>query len=342
MEGKPKYYIMNISGGKDSTALFLEWLKRHKENPEEYPLNEVLNIDLGKEFPVAYEVIDKLTVMAKEEGIKVTILRPNPSWDELMFEAKKKAFKNKKYAHIKVQGRSWPTGKIRWCTGELKKDVSRNYYKNLREIYDVKQIIAIAADEIHRLGTDTAAANGQIHPLADWGWTEKDCLQYCYDHGIDWGGYYEKMDRLSCYCCPMKNYKELHVMRRDYPEVWEKLREMDDKTWHTFKDGCTVRELEIRFDLEDEFIARGESIKSRKFFKELRERVPWFNVDLPCGFKPSYLKAQDEDLYNEFMDELNIVKEERERKAKIAQENRDKRAGIKKDVAEETPKEESV
>lgn len=336
MKGREKYYVLNVSGGKDSTALFLEWFKRHQEDPENYPLNEVITIDLGKDFPVAYEVVDMIRQKCENAGIKFTKIVPPISWDELMYETKKSPFKIKKYAHINVLGRSWPTGKVRWCTGELKKDVTKAHYKELEEKYDVYQLIGIAADEALRLGTKTAEENHQLHPLADWGWTEKDCLQYCYDNGVDWGGYYETMDRLSCFCCPMKNYKELRLMRKNYPEVWATLRDMDDRTWHSFKDGCSVRDIEKRFDLEEEFLAKGESITSRKFYNALRERVPWFNVDLPCGFKPEFLQKADPELYNEFMQELQETKDKREERARIAEENKEKRKSKKQRALEQS------
>ena len=39
---KPEYWVLSLSGGKDSTALGLEWLARHKADPVTYPLHEVV------------------------------------------------------------------------------------------------------------------------------------------------------------------------------------------------------------------------------------------------------------------------------------------------------------
>ena len=39
---KPEYWVLSLSGGKDSTALGLEWLKRHQQDPVTYPLHEVI------------------------------------------------------------------------------------------------------------------------------------------------------------------------------------------------------------------------------------------------------------------------------------------------------------
>jgi tRNA(Ile)-lysidine synthase TilS/MesJ len=34
---KPEYWVLSLSGGKDSTALGLEWLARSKADPVTYP-----------------------------------------------------------------------------------------------------------------------------------------------------------------------------------------------------------------------------------------------------------------------------------------------------------------
>ena len=42
---QPEYCVLSLSGGKDSTALGLEWLKRHQQDPATYPLHEVVYCD---------------------------------------------------------------------------------------------------------------------------------------------------------------------------------------------------------------------------------------------------------------------------------------------------------
>ena len=52
---QPEYWVLSLSGGKDSTALGLEWLKRHQQDPVTYPLHEVIYCDTGMEFPAMVE-----------------------------------------------------------------------------------------------------------------------------------------------------------------------------------------------------------------------------------------------------------------------------------------------
>lgn len=77
--------------------------------------------------------------------------------------------------------------------------------------------------------------------------SENDCLNYCYNKGLTWGGLYEKFDRVSCWCCPLKNLKELRVIYKEYPNYWCKLKEMDKKTYRKFRVDYSVQELEEKF-----------------------------------------------------------------------------------------------
>ena len=64
------------------------------------------------------------------------------------------------------------------------------------------------------------------------------------------GGLYKHFDRLSCWCCPLKNQKELKILYQYYPELWKQLKEMDEKAYNKFKSNYTVLELEEKFKKE--------------------------------------------------------------------------------------------
>ena len=103
--------------------------------------------------------------------------------------------------------------------------------------------------------------------------TEKDCLDYCYAHGFDWGGLYEIFHRVSCWCCPLQPLSELRKLYECFPELWKQLRKWDDDTWQKFRADYSVRELEMRFELEKEWLAVGKNIRCRNFYTELKERI---------------------------------------------------------------------
>jgi 3'-phosphoadenosine 5'-phosphosulfate sulfotransferase (PAPS reductase)/FAD synthetase len=245
-------HILSFSGGKDSTFLLLELIRR------KYPLDEVVFFDTGWEFPAMYEHIEKVKKICHENGVKFVTLHPPKNFDYLMLE------------HITSKGNkgySWCGGNSRWGTAYKMQTIDKWSQQNKGSIV----YIGIAADETERL--ERERKDFTRFPLADWGITEAECLQGCYDDGFDWGGMYEHLDRLSCMYCRNKNLKELRNIRKYYPDVWDRLKEYQHRTNLPYKtNGTTVFDLEKRFEFEEERIAQGKSITSREFFAELKGR----------------------------------------------------------------------
>ena len=269
--GLPEYWVLSLSGGKDSTALGLEWLKRHQQDPITYPLHEVIYCDTGMEFPAMVDHINRLEQIFMEAGIKFTRIKHEKSFEYFMFEHWPKFRKNSKY---KNQGYSWPGPQSRWCTTILKTDLLDGYTNKLREERKVIQLIGLAADEQKRIQRANNQNPEHRHPLADWGWTEADCLKYCYEAGFDWGGLYEVFHRVSCWCCPLQSLDELRKLRKNFPDLWARLLDMEHRTWRTFRADYTVDQLEIRFSFEEERLAAGLPInRTREFMSALRKRL---------------------------------------------------------------------
>ena len=251
-----KYRIVSFSGGKDSTAMLLRLIELKE------PINEVIWCDTYKEFPAMYRHVQKIKAVAEAAGIKFTELKSRESFDYLMFEKpveRKNKEINEKYNN--PLGFSWAGPKLRWCTRILKIDVINQYLSHLRKQYDIVQYTGIAADEQFRLERKVNA--GHIHPLVDWGWTEQMCIEYCYSKGYDWEGLYKSFDRVSCWCCPLQSLDNLRTLRKEFPELWEELRQMDKRTWRNFRADFTAEQLETRFALEDSRTAQGLTINPR-------------------------------------------------------------------------------
>ena len=230
---KTKKYIVSLSGGKDSTAMLLKLI----ENNE--PIDEIIYCDVGKEFPQMYEHIAKLENYI---GRKITVLKSDKNYDYYMFDHIKTRGKN-----IGQKGYSWAGIRQRWCTSKLKTDVIRKYIKNQYKNHEVIQYIGIASDEPKRIQNDPQIR----YPLVEYKMTEKDCLEYCYSKGFDWGGLYKLSKRVSCWCCPFQSLDELRKLRKYFPELWEELRDMDKKTYRKFRADFSVEELEKRFSNEE-------------------------------------------------------------------------------------------
>lgn len=256
-----KYRVVSFSGGKDSTAMLLRLMELGE------PIDEVIWCDTYKEFPAMYRHVQKIKTVVETAGIKFTELKSNNSFDYYMFEKpvkRKRKYINEKYNN--PLGFSWAGPLMRWCTRALKIDVINKYLSRLYKRFDVIQYTGIAADEQYRLKRKNNEEH--IHPLVTWGWTEQMCLEYCYSKGYDWEGLYKLFDRVSCWCCPLQSLDNLRTLRKNFPELWEELRQMDKRTWRNFRADYTVEQLEKRFVLEDERTAQGLTINPRS--KEFR------------------------------------------------------------------------
>ena len=262
-------YILSFSGGKDSTYLLLELIRRN------YPLDEVVFFDTGWEYDVMYDHVDQCRRLCEDNAILFTALHPDRDFDYLMFEH-----------HIAggKKGYSWCGGPCRWGT-RIKINTINRF---LRQAGDCIVYVGIAADELERL--DRERTDFKRFPLVDWGITEAECLQGCYDAGFDWGGMYEHLDRLSCKFCSNKNLKELRNIRVYYPKVWSELKEYQLRTDRPYKgEGKSVFELEKRFALEDELKSKNTWLTRKDFFVELQSR---FKRD----------EALEEELANDLLD----------------------------------------
>lgn len=254
-------HIANVSGGKDSTAMLLRLLELRKTEPDRYPLDEVVNVDTGMEFPEMYEHLAKLKATAESAGIRWVTIKPPRSFEYLLYQHQYQ----RRDGTQETNGYGWANSHNRWCTSKLKTEW-------LDKLDDAVRYVGIAADEIDRLQRTSNLDKLHIHPLVDWGWTEADCLQYCYDHGYDWGGLYQLYKRVSCWCCPLQPLSALKTMRAKQPELWARLREIDKKVKNDFKYDYSLDQLEIRFAFEDELESAGIKLPKKEFFRQLYER----------------------------------------------------------------------
>ncbi|MCI9484255.1 MAG: phosphoadenosine phosphosulfate reductase family protein [Clostridiaceae bacterium] len=261
---RSEYWVLSLSGGKDSTALGLEWLTRHQADPATYPLDEVIYCDTGMEFPQMVEHINRLEVIFRDAGIKFTRLKAEQSFEEIMFQRPRKDG---------TLGAGWPGPRCRWCTGLLKTSLLDAYKEKLEQQFDLISLIGFAKGEEGRLYRENNQNESFRYPLMGWGWEEPDCLAYCYSKGFDWGGLYEIFGRVSCWCCPLQSLQELRKLRKHFPDLWARLLDMEHRTWRTFRKDFSVDQLEIRFQFEEERIAQGKPINTREFHRELKKRI---------------------------------------------------------------------
>lgn len=257
---KPKYHIASFSGGKDSTAMVLRLIELGE------PLDEVMHCDTTAEFPAMYRHVEKVKKVVEDAGIKFTTLRAEKDFEHYLLHHVP-ATRRKPELEGMV-GYSWPGPLSRWCTRTLKLDLLNKHIRELRKNYTLVQYIGLAADEKYRLERENNRAPELTYPLVRWGWDEAQAIAYCKEKGYDWEGLYDVFDRVSCWLCPLQPLEDLRKLRKHYPELWQKLQDLDAKTWRWFKSGVKVKDFDRRFSLEDALTDAGHSITNRKFFAD--------------------------------------------------------------------------
>ena len=194
----------------------------------------------------------------RERGIHITTLRHPKGFEYLMFDEPKqkpRSLENRAKLGIPPYGNGWPGIRVRWCTGQLKTHLITKEVNRLKGELGAIHYVGIAADEAWR-------CKDERYPLVEWGITEAQALQACYDRGFDFGGLYEIYHRASCWCCPFQRIDELRKLRKlrkHHPELWEKLMELDRRALAQFgtgplgqfKQNWSVERLDTRFAEED-------------------------------------------------------------------------------------------
>jgi 3'-phosphoadenosine 5'-phosphosulfate sulfotransferase (PAPS reductase)/FAD synthetase len=247
------YMVAAISGGKDSTAMLLLMLERGM------PIDAVIYADTGMDFPEMGAHIEKLDeLLCRERGIHINTVQHPKGFEWMVFEEPKvvpSSIEKRLERGIPAYGNGWPGPRMRWCTGHLKTKLVDKAIGQLKGERNAIQYVGIAADEAKRCKDD----KHKRYPLVEWGITEEQALQICYDRGFDWDGLYKIYSRCSCWCCPLQRIGELRKLRQYHPDLWRRLLDMDrraiemygDTPLGRFKDNWTVEQLDKRFAAEE-------------------------------------------------------------------------------------------
>lgn len=188
---------------------------------DKWPLDYVVFYSNGADFQATLDVRDKLERLCVAKGVQFVNLYPSRDFFYDMLQ--RPVYSEEKGQH---NGWGWCGGVCRWGTKE--KTLAIDKWKSTLGAH-VVEYIGIAADEPERI-------KDKVYPLVQWGMTERDCLDYCYERGYTWAEFepetnryirlYDIFDRVSCWCCCNKNLPELRNMYRFLPSYWGQLIEL--------------------------------------------------------------------------------------------------------------------
>lgn len=228
-----KKKIISFSGGKDSSAMLLRMLEL------DYKIDEIVFADTELEFPEMYQYITKIENYI---GRGITILKPKKSFYELFF---------RKITRGKYKGRirGWPLVVFGCWWQRESKGKPLDYHTEGCINY-----IGYASDEKERSVKKISSYGKDISykfPLIEWGWTEKDCLNYLKDRQL-FPPIYKKFNRTGCWLCPKQSKRSLYKLWKYYPDLWKKLLKLDQiakelNAPNSFGLNISLEELEESF-----------------------------------------------------------------------------------------------
>jgi len=218
---------INVSGGKDSTALLLWSLE------EELPNCRYVYADTQHEHPAVYEYLEYLE---RETGVTIERLETEG------------------FLELCKRKQRFPSSQVRFCTQELK-IFPMAHYMNDAEDWSADNPhlvwVGIRAEEslsraqlsetsymIVRKSKDDKNAISFIlrhHPLIDW--YSQDVFDIHKKHGIEPNPLYKMgMHRVGCFPCILATKPELRKMFKRFPEMVDKIRE-----WETLVAAASKR-----------------------------------------------------------------------------------------------------
>lgn len=196
------------------------------------PPDIIVHAHTGREFEQVYEYMDKFEKIIGVEIVYEDIpsLKPQYGFNTFFLTP---WCKGKHEGEI--HGFPKSCGKC-WHNRNVKQPVFEKYEKLCRETYT-----GFTIQERHRILKQRPEKR---YPLIEWQWTAQDSLAYLKRRGIPHTIYDLGFERLGCDLCPKQNDRALKVIFDNFPELWEELLDLEQKSPHGFRDPGTKKSLE--------------------------------------------------------------------------------------------------
>ncbi len=189
-EDKPVRHILNLSGGKDSTALAI--FMRDKIQEIEYVF-----CDTGSELRETYEFLEKIERFLDKPIVRLNSGKPFDYW-------------------LDIYSGFLPSAKSRWCT-KVMKIIPFEQYVGDDLVYSY---IGIRADE-DRTGYISSKPNiTPVYPFKEAGIVEADVYELLRKSGLGLPDYYRWRSRSGCYFCFFQRRVEWVGLLENHPDLF--------------------------------------------------------------------------------------------------------------------------
>ena len=233
--------IASCSFGKDSLAAIIVSEENGIHIDEAVYCRIMFDDSVSAEPPEHEVFIHEVAIptLEKQYGIKTTIVQAKETYCDRFFA---KYERGGKIGQIY----GFPMRRGAWCNSNLKMKPISDWK---RQAGDFLQVVGIAADETARIERKTVQE--KILPLVQFGITEASAFDICRRAGLLSPAYRCGRTRLGCWFCHNQRIAELRRLRKEHPELWDKLLQLDKVSPCRFTQRATVGDFEERFSQED-------------------------------------------------------------------------------------------
>jgi 3'-phosphoadenosine 5'-phosphosulfate sulfotransferase (PAPS reductase)/FAD synthetase len=191
---RPGRHIVNLSGGKDSTALAVFMRDR-------LPQVEYLFCDTHKELPETYDYLERLEAYLQRPIVRLNAQRGFDHW-------------------LDMYGGMLPSAQVRWCTRKLKIEPFEAYVGEEM----VWSYVGIRADEQRGGYVSTKPNIHPVFPFKECGVALTDVERILAEAGVGLPSYYEWRQRSGCYFCFYMRSGEWVGLKERHPDLFEQAR----------------------------------------------------------------------------------------------------------------------
>lgn len=242
-------HIASFSGGKDSAATII-LAHEHGDPLDQIIFVEVMfDQEISGELPEHIDFVkNKCIPLFESWGYKVEILHAKKTYMDCF---------NKVTQRSKVPervGRKYGFPMAGKCVinDRCKIGAIREFFKT-QDMDDVVQYIGIAADEPKRL--KRIDGTRKVSLLAKYNYTEQMARELCERYDL-LSPVYSFTSRGGCWFCPNARDNELRHLRKEHPELWRQLLELENEEdlngaiWNTLT-KTSIHSKEEQFYFED-------------------------------------------------------------------------------------------